>query len=99
MSGFINLMMELKKCCNHAFLVRPPETEDTIMDRFEVMMISSHGLHMFLAASLFICCGAWWRIGRFGAFRPKGGRFESRSGRHVGTLGKPFTHSCLCASA
>ncbi|KAM7285865.1 chromodomain-helicase-DNA-binding protein 1-like, partial [Ixodes scapularis] len=24
-SGFINIMMELKKCCNHAVLIRPPE--------------------------------------------------------------------------
>lgn len=24
-SGFINIMMELKKCCNHALLIRPPE--------------------------------------------------------------------------
>lgn len=41
-SGFINLMMELKKCCNHAFLVRPPESEDTPnMDRFELLVKSS----------------------------------------------------------
>ena len=32
-------------------------------------------------------CGAWWR--------PKGRGFECRSSRHEGTLGKPFTHSCL----
>jgi len=25
--------------------------------------------------------------------------FDSRSNRHAGTLGKSFTHSCLCASA
>ncbi|KAI8499320.1 transcriptional regulator, partial [Branchiostoma belcheri] len=24
-SSFLNIMMELKKCCNHSFLVRPPE--------------------------------------------------------------------------
>lgn len=30
--------MELKKCCNHAFLVRPPDTADESadVDRFEV---------------------------------------------------------------
>ncbi len=39
--------------------------------------------------------GAWWLIGRFDAFRPKSRGFESRSSRHVGTLGKSFTHSCL----
>ena len=36
-----------------------------------------------------------WRIGRVDAFRPKGLGFDSRSGRHVGTLGKSFTQSCL----
>src|SRR6218665_1823858 len=39
--------------------------------------------------------GAWWLIGRFVAFRPKGRGFESRSSRHTGTLGKSFTRSCL----
>src|SRR6218665_2528417 len=39
--------------------------------------------------------GAWWLIGRYVAFRPKGRGFESCSSRNVGTLGKSFTHSCL----
>ena len=38
---------------------------------------------------------AWWLIGRFIAFRSKGRGFESRSSRHVGTLDKFFTRSCL----
>jgi len=37
----------------------------------------------------------WRLIGRFGTFRPKGHGFESHSSRHVGTLGKSFTRSCL----
>jgi len=40
-------------------------------------------------------CGAWWFIGRFGAFRPKGRGFISSSIRHVRTLGKSFTRNCL----
>src|SRR6218665_172192 len=40
-------------------------------------------------------CGTWWLILRFDAFRPKGHGFELRSRRHVGTLGKSFTHSFL----
>jgi len=38
--SFINLIMELKKCCNHAFLVRPPDANDekVDVDRFEVMV-------------------------------------------------------------
>ena len=42
-----------------------------------------------------IIVGRVWRIGRVDAFRPKGHGFDSRSSRHVGTLGKSFTHSCL----
>jgi len=26
-SSFCNIVMELKKCCNHAYLVKPPEQE------------------------------------------------------------------------
>jgi len=40
--SFINLIMELKKCCNHAFLVRPPDSGDdgsVEVDRFEVMIL------------------------------------------------------------
>ena len=33
------------------------------------------------------------------SFQPEGRGFDSRSSRHVGTLGKSFTYSCLCASA
>src|SRR6218665_1050226 len=39
--------------------------------------------------------GAWWLSGRFDALPPEGRRFESHSSRHVGTLGKSFTRSCL----
>jgi len=41
--SFINLIMELKKCCNHAFLVRPPDSSDdgaVEVDRFEVIVMS-----------------------------------------------------------
>ena len=43
-------------------------------------------------------CRAWWLSGKFGSVRPEGRRFEShssRQSRHVGTLGKSFTRSCL----
>src|SRR6218665_2761179 len=40
-------------------------------------------------------CGVWWLIGRFDASRPKRHGFDSRSSRHVETLGKSFTRSCL----
>ena len=50
--------------------------------------------HILLSSQQF-CCRAWWLIGRFVAFRPKGCGFESRSIRHAGTFGKSFTHSFL----
>ena len=43
--------------------------------------------------------GTWWRIGWVDDFQPEGRGFDSRSSRHVGTLGKSLTCSCLCASA
>ena len=39
--------------------------------------------------------GTWWRIGNVDTCRPEGRGFESRSSRHVGTLGKSLTRSCL----
>ena len=47
---------------------------------------------------IYVCmhaCGAWWLIGRFITFRPKGHGFESCSRGHIGTLGMSFTHNCL----
>ena len=38
---------------------------------------------------------SWRLIGRFDAFCSTGRGLESRSSRHVGTLGKSLTHSCL----
>ena len=40
-------------------------------------------------------CGAWWLSGKLGAFHMKGRKFESHSSRHVGTLDRSFTLSCL----
>ena len=40
-------------------------------------------------------CGVWWLIHSVDACRPKGRGFDSRSSRHVETLGKSFARSCL----
>jgi len=43
-------------------------------------------------------CETWWRIGWVNSFQPEppeGRGFDSRSSRHVGTLGKSLTRSCL----
>ena|SRR6218665_800012 len=39
--------------------------------------------------------GLCWLIGRFVTFHLKGHGIKSHSSRHVGTLGKSFTRSCL----
>src|SRR6218665_2992411 len=44
---------------------------------------------------IYVCCGAWWGFVRVDAFRPEGRGFESRSNRHVETLGKSFNRSSL----
>ena len=36
-TGFINIMMELKKCCNHVWIVRSPdEKEEQEKDKLQV---------------------------------------------------------------
>src|SRR6218665_3561235 len=45
--------------------------------------------------AIIIICVAWWLIGRFVAFDPKGCGFKSSSSCHIGTLGKFFTRCCL----
>ena len=45
-------------------------------------------------------CEGVWRIGRVDGLRPKGHGFDSRSSRHVGTLGKSLAHNYyLCSSS
>ena len=47
---------------------------------------------------MYVClcmCVGHGLVGWVDAFRPKGRGFESRSSRHIGTLGKSFTRSCL----
>ncbi|XP_060556043.1 chromodomain-helicase-DNA-binding protein 1-like isoform X4 [Ruditapes philippinarum] len=40
-SSFVNIIMELKKCCNHAFLVRPSETEYNQNDHLQTLIRGS----------------------------------------------------------
>ena len=40
-SSFINIVMELKKCCNHGYLVRSPDPDDPLLkgkDPLEVLV-------------------------------------------------------------
>lgn len=36
---FLNIMIELKKCCNHALLTKPQENENTADDNLQVIII------------------------------------------------------------
>ena len=68
-------------------LSNPPTRPSLVKDLVRILWISS-----------FLLVNAWgygWRIGRVDAFRSKGRRFKSCSSRHIGTLGKSFTRSCL----
>ena len=52
-SSFINIVMELKKCCNHAFLVRSLETSDTLnKSQFEVITHISINLVNYLSYNM-----------------------------------------------
>ena len=49
-SSFVNIIMELKKCCNHASLSRTEEEYDS-QDRLQVdnyTFILNDGIHMFI---------------------------------------------------
>jgi len=35
-SSFVNIIMELKKCCNHQLLVRPEEVDENSIDHLQV---------------------------------------------------------------
>ncbi|KAM9735348.1 chromodomain-helicase-DNA-binding protein 1 [Menidia menidia] len=37
-SGFLNIMMELKKCCNHCYLIKPPDDND-FLNRAEALQL------------------------------------------------------------
>lgn len=38
-SGFLNIMMELKKCCNHCYLIKPPE-DNEFLNKAEFLQVS-----------------------------------------------------------
>lgn len=37
-SGFLNIMMELKKCCNHCYLIKPPD-DNEFYNRQEALQV------------------------------------------------------------
>jgi len=46
-SSFVNIIMELKKCCNHAHLIRPLEDVEITKDLLEVSLQRDSSSHNF----------------------------------------------------
>ena len=65
------------------------------IERYSSWMAISGWMAQTLQVSESQWVGHVWHIGRVNTFRPKGHWFDSRSTRHVWTLCKSFTHSCL----
>ncbi len=47
-TGFINVVMELKKCCNHTWIVRPEDREAPSLDRLQVSLLMCMNVHKIL---------------------------------------------------
>ena len=45
-SGFLNIMMELKKCCNHCYLIKPPE-DNEFLNRAEALQVCLFCVNIF----------------------------------------------------
>lgn len=52
-SGFLNIVMELKKCCNHSFLIKQPEDGETETheEQLQVGIVSSSQPHRRMSGS------------------------------------------------
>ena len=47
-SSFNNIMVDLKKCCNHAFLIRPLDADGTMLRGEEYLQVSEDHRVYFL---------------------------------------------------
>lgn len=50
-SGFLNIVMELKKCCNHCYLIKPPE-ENERENSQEALQVGGHLLVLLCVVAL-----------------------------------------------
>src|SRR6218665_1134234 len=93
---------ELKRKTNNTTMLNRPYTKHLVVTFCWNIHVGSINYYLcllslthFFILYYLIFCGSWWYISRFGAFRTKGRRFESRSSCHEGTLSKTFTRSGL----
>lgn len=67
-SSFNNIMVDLKKCCNHAYLVRPLDADGTMLRGEEYLQVfrqpEDHTIFIYAIISDFIA--RKWKIGAFG---------------------------------
>ena len=90
LSVCLSIWLSIYICLSACVSIRP--VSDIVSDIFlgAEFFILEFPSRIYSSCSL-IC----WSIGRVEAFRPEGRGFESRSSRHVGTLGMSLTCSCL----
>lgn len=55
-SGFLNIMMELKKCCNHCYLIKPPDDNEAL-NKTEALQVK-----MDLSESVTGSTGSDWTV-------------------------------------
>lgn len=72
-SGFLNIMMELKKCCNHCYLIKPPE-DNEFLNRAEALQVCLYCLLLLHYMSVFLfslpCIQLAWYRGLSNNCRP-----------------------------
>src|SRR6218665_1201834 len=85
-----------------SFMVSKFQVTDQPMSRMDLTDCTGGSLNLTACLTRLLTNLTAWvsecDCGRGGGslpFRPNGRGFKSRSSRHVGTLGKSFTHSCL----
>lgn len=64
-SGFLNIMMELKKCCNHCYLIKPPE-DNEFLNRAEALQVCLFCLIVLQRQSLCNVCITFFNKKVFG---------------------------------
>ena len=82
------------------YLTVPPSAPDSVT-LLSPLKMTTIILCLYMLA---LCVSVFSVISNMGVivghdFQPEGCGFDSRSCHHVGTLGKSFTYSCLCALA
>lgn len=63
-SGFLNIVMELKKCCNHCYLIKPPE-ENERENGQEILLVRGDLVHSYFLEDNLISIDAFYQNALF----------------------------------